>query len=181
MKRILALCMVILMLCSMTACGKKELQMSGSFLDNITDFTDAQHQAAPDREEISGVARAYLQGVTYEIRELDEERGIATLEVRVPCFTEALPRIVADVLAEHGDAAYDEQLALVRAELEKALSDKNAEKTTTTMELPFEEVDGAYKLIYNEAWETAVFGSLEEMYIAYYRTLIGGLSDEIPE
>lgn len=183
MKRILALSMVILILCSLASCGKKKkgLAMSGSYFDNISDFADTEYQDTTSVEEVSGVTQAYLQGVTYEIVELDEENKVATLDVSVPNFTKVLPQIVTDVMAENEEASYDELLQIVQEELEKALSDESVEHTTATIELPFEEVDGEYKLIHNEEWEQLVFGGLQEMYVEYYRTMIGGLLDEIPE
>lgn len=169
-----------------TSCNKKdtysELQMSGSYYDNITDFKRAGNDTDVNEsvESMSGVAKSYLQSVTYEIKELDKENKIATLEVSVPNFTQVLPQIVSDVLAENEDASYEDLLQIVKSELEKVLSNENIEKTTT-VDLPIEENDGEYKLIYNEQWEQIVFGSLENMYIEYYRTMIGGLIDEIPE
>lgn len=187
MKRVIALLLALLMMSITTSCNKKdtssELQMSGSYYDNITDFKRAGNDTDVNESVVStsGVAKSYLQSVTYEIKELDKENKVATLEVSVPNFTQVLPQIVSDVLAENEDASYEDLLQIVQSEMEKALSNEDIEKKTTTVDLPIEENDGEYKLIYNEQWEQIVFGSLENMYIEYYRTMIGGLIDEIPE
>lgn len=183
MKRMLALSMVMLILCSLAACGnkKKGLAMNGSYLENISSFVAAENSGAVSAEGLSGVTQAYLQGVTYRIVKLDEDNKVATLDVHVPNFTKILPQIVTDVMEENEEASYDDLLLLVQAELEKALSDEAVECTTTTIELPLREVGGEYKLVCNEVWDELIFGSLQEMYLECYRTMIGGLPDETPE
>lgn len=184
MRKSFALLGAILLLCLLVSCGKKEtngLQMSGSYYDNISDFAGTDIQESATVEDASAITKAYLQGVTYEIIELDKDNGVATLEVSVPNFTQLLPQIVTNVLAANEGASYEELLQIVQSEVEKALTDEGVEKTITTIDLPVEERNGEYKLIYNEQWDQIVFGSLEDMYIEYYRTMIGGLIDEIPE
>ncbi len=187
MKTGIILILALIMISLATSCNKNnssnELQMSGSYYDNISDFkhTGNDIDVNESEENTSSVAKSYMQSVTYEIKELDKDNEIATLEVSVPNFMQMLPQIVSDVLAENEDASYEDLLQIVQSELEKALSKEDIEKTTTTVDLPIEENDGEYKLIYNEQWEQIVFGSLENMYIEYYRTMIGGLIDEIPE
>ncbi len=187
MKRAIVLLFALLIMGLTTSCNKNdtsdELQMSGSYYDNITDFKYFGNDTNinENMESVSGVAKSYLQSVTYEIKELDKENKLATLEVSVPNFTQVLSQIVSDVLAENEDASYVDLLQIVQSELENTLSNEDIEKTTSTVDLPIEENDGEYKLVYNEQWEQIVFGSLENMYIEYYRTMIGGLIDEIPE
>ncbi len=187
MKRIIVLLLVLLMMSLTTSCNKKdassELRMSGAYYDNITDFkrTGNDTNVNESMENMSGVAKSYLQSVTYVITGLDKENKVATLEVSVPNFTKVLPRIVTDVLAENENASYENLFQLVQSELEKALSAEGIEKTVATVDLPIEENNGEYKLVYNEQWEQIVWGSLEDMYIEYYRVMIGGLIDEIPE
>lgn len=183
MKKILAPLMVILFLLSLTACGNKknEPAMSGSYLENISDFAETDNSGANSAEGLSGVAKAYLQGVTYQIVELDKDNKVATLDVRIPNIAKILPLIVTDVMEKNEGTSYDELLLLVQSELEKALSDKAVECTTTTVYLPLQEVDGKYKLVRNEVWNDRIFGSLQEMYLEYYCTMIGGMTDETPE
>ncbi len=183
MKKTFALLGMVLLLCLLVSCEKETngLKRSGSYYENFSDFagTDSQESAAV--EDTPAITKAYLQGVTYEIVELDKDNGVATLEVSVPNLAQLLPQIVNNVLADYEGTSYENLLRLVQAEVETALSDEAIEKTTTVIDLPIEEISGEYKLIYNEQWEQIVFGGLEDMYIEYYRTMIGGMIDEIPE
>lgn len=183
MKRVIVSLLALLMMSLTTSCATSGLQMSGSYYDNIADFKRAgnDEDVSESMENISGVAKSYLQSVTYEIKELDKDNEIATLEVNVPNFTQVLPQIVSNVLVENEDASYEDLLQIVQSELEKTLSNDGIEKITTTIDLPIEEKNSEYKLIYNEQWEQIIYGSLENMYIEYYRAMIGGLIDEIPE
>ena len=184
MKRVIVVLLVLLTMSLTTSCNKggesKQLQMSGSYYDNFADFKGVEHEADVNEsvESISCVTKSYLQNVTYEIKKLDKENKVATLEVSVPNFTQVLPQIVSNVLTENENVAYEELLEIVQSELEKTFSNESVEKTKTIIDMSIEEIDGEYKLVYNEQWEQIVFGSLENMYIEYYRTMIGGLKFE---
>lgn len=183
----MVLLLVLLMMSLITSCDKKdassELRMSGSYYDNITNFKHVGNNANVNEsvESMSGIAKSYLKSVTYEIKKLDKDNEIATLEVGVPNVTQVLPQIVFDVLAENKDASYEELLQIVQSKFEKMLSNEGIEKIVTTIDLPIEKNDGEYKLIYNEQWEQIVFGNLENIYIEYYRTMMGEVINEIPE
>lgn len=132
-----------------------------------------------DSEYENDITELYLQSVTNKIVELDADNGIATVEVSIPDLTELLPQTVTNALRENEETAYEELLRIIQTEVEKAISNQDIEKITTTVVLPVEEINGEYKPVYNEQWEEIVFGSLEDMYIDYFHTMIGGLSDEI--
>lgn len=184
LKKIILITMAIILIINFAACEKKEvngLTMSGSYHDNLSDFINEDGDMSDSLSNSTGVTKAYLQGITYNIEDLDRENRIATLTISVPNLAEALPQTVTKVMAENPDASYEELLLMVQNELNNLLTNDELEITTTTLDLPFDEIDGEYKLIYNEQWEKIVFGRLEEMYIEYYRTMIGGMIDEIPE
>lgn len=186
MKKIVQIALLLIMMVMVTSCNKKEpskkLQMSGNYYDNIEYFENAgSDEKKINKENISGMAKVYLQSVTYDIKELDEANKIAILDVNVPNTAQLLPQIISDVIVKNDEASYEELLQAVQSELEVTLLDENTERITTTIELPVEEEGGEHKLIYNEVWEQAVYGNLEKMYIDCYRTLIGGMTDEIPE
>lgn len=127
------------------------------------------------------VTEAYLQSVTNEIIELDIDNGVATVEVSVPNLTEFLPQAVTNVLKSNEGTPYEELLQIVQSEVKNVLSNEEFEIITTTIDLPVKEINSEYKPVYNEQWEVIVFGGLEDMYLEYYRTMIGEISDEIPE
>lgn len=185
MKKITLIALLLLMMVMVTSCNKKErskkLQMSGTYYDNIEYFENSESdENKNNKESISGMAKIYLQSVTYEIKELDESNKTAIVDVNVPNTAKLLPQIISDVIDKNDAVSYEELLQAVQNELEAMLLDENTERLTTTIELPFEE-DEDYKLIINEDWEQAVYGNLENMYIDCYRTLVGGLTDEISE
>ena len=184
MKKVVSIILLFLMFFSLPACAKKEekgLQLKGSYYENITDFTQESADTEVNAESITGVAKAYMQGVTYTVTDLDEEAQVATLEVSIPNFVDVLPSIVDEVLAENEGAEYEELLNMVQTRTEEALSSEDIACTSSTITLPIEEINGEYKLVYNEQWDQVVFGALQDLYLEYYRTMIGGLLDEIPE
>lgn len=184
MKKVVSVALLFLMLFSLAACAKKEekgLQLKGSYYENISDFTQENKDVEVNAETITGVAKAYMQGVTYTVTDLDEEAKMATLEVSIPNFVDVLPSIVDEVLAENEGAEYEELLNMVQTRTEEALSSEDIACTSSTITLPIEEINGEYKLVYNEQWDQVVFGALQDLYLEYYRTMIGGLLDEIPE
>ncbi len=186
MKRVLAFLLTIVIMCFFVSCSKEGtanghgLQMSGSYLDNIADFKSTQDHVEMDdgTQSPSGVAKAYLQAVTYEIKELDEDSNVATLEVCIPNFAQVLPQIITKAIAENEGSSYEELMEIVRIEMEAALLDENIATTTEEITLPVEEADGKYVLVYNEQWEQAVFGNLQELYLESYRAMLGGVRDE---
>lgn len=163
--------------------GKKTIETHnvGEVISQAENAITRAKELGPESEYKNHIAEVYLQSVTYEIITLDKENGIATLEVSVPNVAQLLPQIVNNVLAENTGESYDALLQIVQSELERALSDEGIERTTTTIDFPIEYNNGEYEPIYTEQWEQLVFGSLEDMYIEYYRTMIGEMHDEIPE
>ena len=96
MKKIVQIALLLIMMVMVTSCNKKEpskkLQMSGNYYDNIEYFENAgSDEKKINKENISGMAKVYLQSVTYDIKELDEANKIAILDVNVPNTAQLLP------------------------------------------------------------------------------------------
>lgn len=185
MKRVLALLLALTALGVFTSCGKKEevkgLQITGSYYENINDFKSADEIQQEERNEepASGVVKAYLQGVVYEIKELDEKNMLATVEVSVPDFGGVLEETIDRVVTENEGKSFEELLALVRAEMETALQDENIKRTSSEVTMTVEEADGIYKLVYNEQWTQLVFGDMEQMYVESFQRMLGGEDYEV--
>lgn len=180
MKKVLALLLALTTLCVFASCGKKEevkgLQMTGSYFDNINNFKsvgEKQHEKG-SAESASGVVKAYLQGVVYEIKILDEKNMLATVEVTVPDFGGVLEETIGRVVLENEGTSFEELLALVQTEMETALLDENTRRTTAEVTMAIEEVDGSYQLVYNEQWTQLVFGDMEQMYVESFQRMLGG-------
>lgn len=187
MKKVLALLLVLTALGTLASCRKKEevkgLQMAGSYYENLNDFKsvgDIQHDEGR-AESASGVVKAYLQGVVYEIKKLDEKNMLATVEVTVPDFGGVLEETIERVVLENEGKPFDELLELVRTEIEAALLDESIQRTTTEMSMAVEEVDGSYKLVYNEQWTQLVFGNMEQMYVESFQRMLGGDGYEVSD
>lgn len=148
--------MLLLTILSLPACVKKEergLQLKGSYYENIDDFTQEGADTEVNAESITGVAKAYMQGVTYTVTDLNEDAHTATLEVSIPNFVEVLPAVVDEVLAETNGVEYEELLSMVQAKTEDALSSEDVARTSSTITLPIEQINGEYILVYNEQWD----------------------------
>lgn len=89
-----------------------------------------------------------------------------------------LPEIVSAVVKDNEDAGYDELLEKVKTNFEKALSDKEIEKTVETFNLSFEENKRKYRFIANKQLEQIVYGNFETMINEYYNLLMGGIEHE---
>lgn len=180
MKKVLALLLVLTALGTLASCRKKEevkgLQMTGSYYENLNDFKSVgenQHEES-SAESASGVVKAYLQGVIYEIKKLDEKNMLATVEVTIPDFGGVLEETIGRVVLENEGKSFEELLALVHTEMETALLDENTRHTTAELTMAIEEVDDSYQLVYNEQWTQLVFGNMEQMYVESFQRMLGG-------
>lgn len=69
------------------------LKMSGTYYDNVSDFGDT------NEDTLSGLPKAYLEHITYEITEIDKNKMIATLVVSVPDITGILPSLIDQIMS----------------------------------------------------------------------------------
>ena len=61
------------------------------------------------------------------------------------------------------------------------LSSSQFEKEKSTLTLQIEEINGSYKLIPSEEWNKVLTENLEDLYMSYLESLIGGMTDEMPK
>lgn len=183
MKKLIFFVLLLAEILICVSCGKNEiakgLEKNGTYYENINNFTDtSMEEKESNIEDSTEISKAYLQGITYEILEVDKKEMVATLEVSVPNLTQELPNVIEEVFDNNTDASYDELLQILQKELTTSLVSTDEEKTTTIINLPMIKENGEYKLVYNQQWEQAVYGQLKEMYLEYYRQIIGGITDE---
>lgn len=152
-----------------------EFQTSGSLYDNLSEFAlDLSGDSDP-------LTQAYLEGIQYEITEIDREHMTATVDLRVPVVSQQLSAILDQVMEENSGADYDDLKQLAEDKLSHALTSGELETESSTMTLQIEYTDGAYKLVPSEEWNDTLTGPLETLYLSYLEALMGGLTDETPD
>lgn len=152
------------------------LSKKGTLYDNISDF-----EVNADTEHTSSLSQAFLKEITYEIIEIDEDEMIATVIVYVPDISEKLPDVVDVAIIDNQNMEYDKRLSSVKEKFQVALESEDLPKKETTVELSIKNTDDGYKLIPNEEWNQVIYGDIENMYIDYLKTLIGGMTNENPK
>lgn len=154
-----------------------QLDITGNYYDNLADFGVERED---EKQESSPLAQAYLKGITYEIIDIDKENMKATVKVSVPQVTDVLVQIIDKILEENAqaEAAYIKECVI--QELQSRLEKNVIPKATETLFIPLKKELFAYKLNPGEEWYDVIMGQLEEMYIEYFRLMIGEMTNEEP-
>lgn len=173
---ILLLSMVMMLVFVISKSG--QLSMEGNYYDNVTDFGVKKET---DEEKISPLAQAYFRDITYEIIDMDKENMKATVKVSVPRVTDVLVEIVNQVLENNSEADAEQIKECVVRELQYELENNELSKTTETLVIPMERIFFEYNLKPGEEWYDFTMGQLEELYLEYFRLMIGELTNEIPD
>lgn len=151
------------------------LKKSGTLYDNISDFSILSEDN-PDE-----LTQTYLKSITYQITNIDKKEMMATIEVQIPQISDELSNTLDKVISENKDTGYDE----LKSQAEKAFADtlksEKFNKNTEIVILPIEKIDGSYKIIPSQEWNALLTENLEELYMEYLKTLIGGMTDEMPQ
>lgn len=150
------------------------LKKSGSFYENMSDF------ALSGSGETDELVKAFLKGVQYEITGIDKENMTATVDVSVPDISNELSKILDNITAENSEKDYEEQKQIAESKISSILSSNNIETVKSTVNFQIVKVDGSYKLGSSEEWNRALVENLENLYISYLKTLLGGMTDETP-
>lgn len=151
------------------------LKKSGTLYDNMSDFS-IQSEETPNE-----LAQTYLESITYQIKEIDKKEMMATIEVQIPQISDVLSKTLDKVISENKDTEYDELKGLAEKAFADTLKSEKLDKKTETITLPIEKTDDSYKIIPSPEWNSLITGSLEELYVEYLKTLIGGMTDEMPQ
>lgn len=152
------------------------LSEKGILYDNVTDF-----EVNADTEHTSSLSQAFIKEITYEIIEIDEADMTATVVVSVPVISEKLSDVVDNVIINNQNMEYDELLSSVKDKFQAALELDDLPKKETTIELSIKNTDNGYKLVPNDEWNQVIYGDIENMYLDYLKTLIGGMTNENPQ
>lgn len=151
------------------------LKESGSLYENISDF------ALGSSGEPDELTQSFLKSVQYEIIDIDKENMIATLDISVPVITDELSNILDNVIEENNGKGYSDLKEIAKSELSSLFSSSQIENEKSTLTLQIKEINGSYKLVPSEEWNKVLTENLENLYISYLKSLIGGMTDEIPK
>lgn len=106
---------------------------------------------------------------------------IATLDISVPVITDELSNILDNVIEENNGKGYSDLKEIAKSELSSLFSSSQIENEKSTLTLQIKEINGSYKLVPSEEWNKVLTENLENLYISYLKSLIGGMTDEIPK
>lgn len=152
-----------------------DLKESGSLYENISDFV-LDSSGEPDE-----LTQSFLKSVQYEIIDIDKESMTATVDISVPVITDELSNILDNVIAENNGKSYDDLKQIAEKELVSMLSSNKIENKKSTLTLQIEEINNSYKFVPSEEWNKVLTENLENLYMSYLESLIGGMTDEMPK
>ena len=151
------------------------LKKSGSFYENMSDFAVASSQE-PDE-----LTKSFLEGIKYEIKNIDQENMTATVDISITVISDELSTVLDKVIEENSGKEYDEIKEIAESELSDVFKSNQIESRETTMIFQIEKIDGSYKLVPPEEWNQGLTENLESLYMDYFKLLIGGMTDEVPQ
>lgn len=152
-----------------------DLKESGSLYENISDFA-LDSSGEPDE-----LTQSFLESVQYEIIDIDKENMTATVDISVPVIADELSHILDNVIAENNGKDYDDLKQIAESELSSMLRSSQLENEKSSLTLQIEEINGSYKLVPSEEWNKVLTENLENLYMSYLESLIGGMTDEMPK
>ena len=169
------ICIAVLLLPKLFGKNSFGLNETGSFYENISDFA-LDSSGEPDE-----LTQSFLESVQYEIIDIDKENMTATVDISVPVITDELSNILDNVIAENNGKDYDDLKQIAKNELSSMLSSSQLENKKSTLTLQIEEINGSYKLVPSEEWNRVLTENLENLYMSYLESLLGGMTDEVPK
>lgn len=166
---------VILLATQLLRQNSFDFKESGSLYENISDF------AVDSLGEPDELTQSFLESVQYEIIDIDKENMTATVNISVPVITDELSNILDNVITENNGKGYDDLKQIAESELASMLSSSQLKNEKSTLTLQIEEINGSYKIVPSEEWNKVLTENLENLYMSYLESLIGGMTDEMPK
>ncbi|MEE0762618.1 MAG: hypothetical protein UIM27_06560 [Acutalibacteraceae bacterium] len=149
------------------------LRKSGSLYENMSDFS-LNSTGNPDE-----LTQTFLENIKYEVKNIDKEEMVATVEVSVPIISNELSNVIDNVISENSEKNYDELKQIVKNELISILKSERIETQKTVLSLTIEKIDNSYKFVPSEEWNELLTKDLENLYLSYLEILIGEMDNEV--
>ena len=169
------ICIAVLLLPKLFGKNSFGLNETGSFYENRSDF------ALDSSSEPDELTKSYLENIQYEIIDVDKENMTATINVSIPVINNELSDILDKVITENSGKDYEELKQIAETELTDLINSGQLEKEKSTLTLQIIEDDGSYKLVPSDRWNEKLTANLENLYMDYLKSLIGGMSNEASE
>lgn len=169
------ICIAVLLLPKLFDKNSFGLNETGSFYENRSDF------ALDSSSEPDELTKSYLENIQYEIIDVDKENMTATINVSIPVINNELSDILDKVITENSGIDYEELKQIAETELTDLINSGQLEKEKSTLTLQIIEDDGSYKLVPSDGWNETLTANLENLYMNYLKSLIGGMSNETSE
>ena len=169
------ICIAVLLLPKLFGKNSFGLNETGSFYENISDF------ALDSSSEPDELTKSYLENIQYEIIDVDKENMTSTVNVSIPVINNELSDILDKVITENSGKDYEELKQIAETELTDLLNSGQLEKEKSTLTLQIIEDDGSYKFVPSDGWNETLTANLENLYMNYLKSLIGGMSNETSE
>lgn len=170
--------LLLIIVAGVLFCYKQgQLETEGSYYENLSDFSV---EDSNKKENHSPLAQAYMKSITYEIINVDTDSMNATVKVSVPQVSDTLVQIVDQVLADNPDANANQIKELVLIDFQNQLESDAIPREMETLIVPIERELFEYKLAPDATWYDFTMGQLEDLYLEYFRLMIGELTNEAP-
>ena len=153
-----------------------QIRMSGSILDNETDFSEPI--IPEDEDSLSDLSKAVLQSITYDIISIDKPNMKADIIVSVPLIKDEFKTIIDSAINENPTMQPEELITLVEARLTELLLSNEAVREEHSFTLDITYVDGATKIVPSSEIGNLIIGQLEELAIELYNAMWEGYADE---
>lgn len=137
------------------------LKKSGTLYENQSDFSVSYSE---DSGETTGMSKAFLNSITYEIIDVDRENMTADIKINIPDISDEIVSIINSAINENGDEGYDELREKIQDDFESMLNSDEIKTKTETLTLPIEENNGSYKMALTEEWDKVWLKYLKELY-----------------
>lgn len=73
------------------------------------------------------LTQTFLENIKYEVKNIDKEEMVATVEVSVPIISNELSNVIDNVISENSEKNYDELKQIVKNELISILKSERIE------------------------------------------------------
>lgn len=157
--------------------SKGKLETEGSYYENLSDF---KVEKSYEKENGSPLAQAYMKSITYEIIDVNKDSMTATVNVSVPQVSNTLIQTVDQVIAANPGVDAETIKELVMNDFQNQLEHNEIPLEMATLIVPIEQTLFEYKLAPDATWYDFTMGQLEDLYLEYFRIMIGELTNEAP-
>lgn len=111
------------------------------------------------------ITSLYLQNINYEIIEVNEETGIAIVEVAIPDTKTFFTETIEEIVSGNEELSVDDLYDKVKEELKNLLTSTEGDKIIQKIELPVVESENGYVLENSEEVDVLIWDELETMYL----------------